>query len=147
DFPDKIIIRPGQRTVRGGPAQRLAEPAEVPERPLPGENAGEFRPLRPEDRERPRAGFGEMPKQPPPPAEPPPAPAPEAMPPGPWFLPDRPVPQPPNPNAPANDRLLALGKMAFADGEHARAEGRFRQAAEAAPKDAVPHFYLAQAQF
>jgi tetratricopeptide (TPR) repeat protein len=134
DFPDKIIIRPGQKTARG---------AKVP--PADAPPAGE------------KLAAPEMRKAEPPPAgeklappeirkPEPPAPA-EPLPPGEFWIPDRPVPRPANPNAPEHERLLSLGKMAFADGEYARAERRFQQAVAVAPKEAMSHFFLAQVQF
>jgi hypothetical protein len=134
DFPDKIIIRPGQRpAARPAPAVRAPAPVEAPEKPLPGDQAGGFRPVRPEDRDR---------AQRPMPAEQADAPAVD-----PFRRPDRPIPRAPNPAAPENEQLLALGRMSFADGEYVRAERRFAQAVQAAPKDPGGHFFLAQAQF
>jgi Flp pilus assembly protein TadD len=128
DYPDKIIIRPGQKTVRGP-----ARPAEPP--PMPAEPV---RPPRPEDRQPPP-----MPREPEP-----------IEPKAPWWpqlppVPERPAPKPADPKAPLAQQQLDLGKQAFADplAEYARAERRFQQAIEADPKQPLAHFYLAQAQF
>jgi hypothetical protein len=63
DHPDKIIIRPRQRTVRDADPP-VAKPEKIGEPLLPGDPAGAFRPLVPEDRARAQ--------------QPPPAPAPKA---------------------------------------------------------------------
>jgi hypothetical protein len=84
--------------------------------PLPGEEAGVFRPLDPGNRDRARRPL------PPPPPEPPPKKE-EGM------------------------DLIALGRKAFAAQEYGRAAQRFRRAAAAAPREALPHFLLAQALF
>jgi Flp pilus assembly protein TadD len=116
-------------------------PPPPPERP-PGREAGKFRPLDPDNRDRARR-----------PVRPEPEPEPE-QPPRP-RLPrdDDPVP-PPRPRAPVPDpdqrresqRQVELGKEAFADGEYGLAAERFRRAADTAPNDPLPHFLLAQAQ-
>ncbi|MBL8793774.1 MAG: tetratricopeptide repeat protein [Planctomycetia bacterium] len=156
DFPGKIIIRPGGKR-NNGQAERPPEPAELPPAPLPGVEAGKFRPLRPEEREQVRPAD----PAPPPPAKPPagakdappvpqdlpPADAPVPMGPLPPWAPDLPVPRPNNPGAPAAEKLLALGKIAFGNQEYARAERRFRQAVDENPKEALPYFYLGQALF
>jgi tetratricopeptide (TPR) repeat protein len=49
------------------------------------------------------------------------------------------------PAGPADVHLLALGRKAFAAQEYGRAAQRFRQATAAAPREALPHFLLAQA--
>jgi hypothetical protein len=136
DFPDKIIIRPGQNALRVAREKPHEPPAEPPPKPLPGDPAGQFRPLRPEDRDRAKQPML---------AEEQPAPAAPMVPPG-W---DRPEPRPPDPRAPQALQQIELGKLAFSDirREYARAERRFALAVEADPKVALSHFYLAQAQF
>jgi hypothetical protein len=104
------------------------------------------------------------------PAQPPerlraPAPAqPAPPPPQPVQPPVKPLPAPaqpplaeppelPMPPAPLNDpdaeynRLLGLGREAFANLEYGRAADRFRQAAVLAPKQGLPLFLLAQTLF
>ena len=113
-----------------------------PEPPLPGREAGVFRPIGPDDRARARQPFrpGQPPAPPPERAKPP-----KKEPAGPPMR----LPRPPGPNPnPKKEsvRLLDLGKDAFATQEYGRAAERFRQAAEADPRAALPHFLLAQAQ-
>lgn len=136
DFPDKIIIRPRQKTVRGPAPERPIQPAPAPA-PIPDDPPGAAPPVRPDNRPPP------LPREPEP-----------REPAGPWWpqippVPDRPAPRPPDPGAPPAQQQLELGKQAFADPlrEFARAEQRFRRASAADPKLALPHFYLAQAQF
>lgn len=119
DFPDKIVIRPRPpQPVQ--PVKREEPPlAEPPLRPLPGQAAGEFRPIQPDDRAR---------VQPERPAAP--------------LLPDQPEKDPVAESA----RQVGLGKMAFAAKEYGRAERRFHRAAQVAPKEPLPHFLLAQAR-
>ena len=135
DHPDKIIIRPGQKN-RGVPPAAAPGVEQIPApapKPDPADEAKNFRPIPPPNK-------GDMPKPPVPEMVEPPAP-------GPWGIPDRPVPRPPNPNAPEHERLIGLGKLAFGDREYARAEHRFQQATQLAPQDALGYFHLAQAQF
>lgn len=139
DYPDKIIIRPGQKTVRGGAAAPAIEQIPAPQPANPLDEGKNFRPIPPPDRPRP-PDKADMRK----PAEPGMREPPAA---GPWGIPDRPVPRAPNPNAPENERLIGLGKLAFADREFGRAERRFQQATQAAPQDALGYVHLAQAQF
>jgi hypothetical protein len=156
DFPGKIIIRPGGKR-NNGQAERPPEPAEpIPPLQLPGVDAGKFRPLRPEEREqvqpaKPPAGKEKPPaaqEKPPVPQDLPPADGPSApMGPLPPWAPDLPVPRPGNPAAPAAEKLVALGKIAFGNREYARAERRFQQAVDESLKEALPYFYLGQAQF
>jgi hypothetical protein len=104
--------------------------------PLPGEEAGGFRPVRPEDRAR---------AQQPGPAAPPPAEkAPPRQPP---REPPLPVPPPEEDLRAENARQVALGRQAFAAREYGRAELRFRDAVAALPDDAMAYFLLAQARF
>jgi thioredoxin-like negative regulator of GroEL len=51
------------------------------------------------------------------------------------------------PSGPEDVRPLARGRQAFAAQEYGRAAQRFRQAVAAAPREALPHFLLAQALF
>jgi hypothetical protein len=107
------------------------------DRPLPGRDAGDFKPLDPDNRNRAA--------RPVPPALPPPKPEPPKK--------DEDLPPPPRPPLPeANPvaehaRLVGLGKEAFAAGEYGRAAQRFGQAAAALPNDATSHFLHAEALF
>jgi hypothetical protein len=113
-----------------------------PEPPLPGREAGVFRPIDPDNRARARQPFKpEQPPAPPPEREKPPKKEPAD--------PPRRLPRPPGPNPdPKKEsaRQLGLGKEAFATQEYGRAAERFRQAIDADPNAALPHFLLAQAQ-
>jgi hypothetical protein len=114
----------------------------APEPPLPGREAGVFRPIDPDNRARARQPF--KPDQPP-------APPPERGKPPKKELPGPPprLPRPPGPNADPKQeslRLIDLGKDAFANQEYGRAAERFRQAIDADPNAALPHFLLAQAE-
>lgn len=121
DFPDKIVIRPRQQQQPQLVKREEPRPMEEPPiRPLPGQAAGEFRPIQPEERAR---------VQPDRPAVP--------------MIPDQPEKEPVAESA----RQVALGKMAFAGKEYGRAERRFQQAVRAAPKEPIPYFCLAQARF
>jgi hypothetical protein len=125
----------------------MPPPAE--DRPLPGEQAGRFRPIPPGDRERAQkpAPPAEEPR-PPRPAERPPADEPRPRRPG-----ERPPPELPPPPQPEADpraehaRLIRLGKELFARGEYGWAAHRFRQAVALGPGDADGQFLLAQALF
>jgi len=135
DFPDKIIIRPKQRTVRVPAPDRPIQPAPAPAPIL------DDPPVAPPAR--PQAGPPPLPREPAP-----------QEPAGPWWpqlpdIPDRPALRPRDPAAPPAQQQIDLGKQAFADPlrEIARAEQRFLRAIAADPKLALPHFYLAQAQF
>jgi hypothetical protein len=128
--PDRPAPRPPQRP----PPEEVQPPQPKP----PGEAAGGFRPVRPDDRARP----------PEPPAKPAPKP--------PEPPKDKPKEKPPqlsHPPLPENDpraegsRLTALGRTAFAAAEYGRAALRFGQATRANPDDAGAHFLLAQAEF
>jgi tetratricopeptide (TPR) repeat protein len=105
------------------------------EPPLPGKEAGGFRPLEPDNRERARQPVpaGPPKDEPRKPIEPPP--------------PDRLMPRlPVNPDPRVESlRQIELGKGAFARQEYGQATERFRQAAELAPANALPQFLLAQA--
>jgi tetratricopeptide (TPR) repeat protein len=96
-------------------------------KPLPGKEAGVFRPLQPEDRARALQ---------PPPAEIPKPP--EAAP---------PAPEPPKETPPVPVDLVSRGKQAFASQEYGRAERLFRKLIEKEPRNPLGYFLLAQAQF
>jgi hypothetical protein len=105
--------------------RRRAEAVPVP--PLPGQPAGRFRPIDPQERIRPEAPKkaakpAEMPKKPP--------------------IPERPADNPRDENA----RLQALARQAFAAGEFGRAERRLQQAVRTTPDEPLTYFLLAQAQ-
>jgi Tetratricopeptide repeat len=119
------------------PPPRPAEPVAPP---LPGgRDAGVFRPLEPDNRD--RANRPGVPAPPPPPA--PPAPQ------GPRPF-DVDLPRPPMPEADPkteSGRLIALGRVAFAAREYGRAAQRFREAVKLTPADEMPYFLLGQALF
>ena len=107
----------------------------VPDRPLPGRDAGDFRPLDPDNRkraERPLPADQEPMKKPLPPPD-------EKLPP----LPRPPLPED-NPIA-ESARLVGIGKAAFADQQYGLAAERFLQASKLAPNDAMTHFLHAEA--
>src|SRR5208337_1786923 len=137
--PDKIIIRPRKN--------RTPKEPELPEeKPLPGEPAGKFRPIRPEDRIRAQPEQPGRPEMPEPKKPEPPKPEPkkpELPPPPPQELPPKPAPKP----EVGGDRALAMGKLAFSQEEYARAEYRFKVVIEQDPKNARAYFLLAQCQF
>ncbi len=100
---------------------------------------------------RPPLPAPEVPPVPPPPPKPAPPPAPPpALPP---LPPPGPPPELPMPPAPLNDpdaeynRLIGLGRDAFANLEYGRATDRFRQAAVVAPNRPTPWLLLAQTLF
>lgn len=112
------------------PDWRREDPDRPPEppAPLPGQNAGVFRPLDPGNRDRAR--------QPVPPEAPPEAPPkpPEV----------KPAP-PPTPPFPVEEPTLTdKGRAAFAAGEDGRAADHFRRAVAADPDDPLPRFLLIQ---
>jgi hypothetical protein len=116
-----------------------------PERRLPppdpqlpgGRDAGPFRPLAPDNRERANRPV-------PPDPQPRPDPRPDPQPP-PDKLP-RPLPPDANPKA-EGEQQLKLGREAFAAREYGRAIQRFRDAAKRLPDDATPLFLLGQGLF
>ncbi len=112
---------------------------EAPEKPLPGREAGRFRPLEPDNRERARQPIKpEPPPDRPPPKEPPPKEPPRQ--------PRLPLPPLPNPDPRVESaRQVDLGKKAFARGEYGRAAEHFRRAVDVAPDEPLPHFLLARA--
>jgi Tetratricopeptide repeat len=79
-----------------------------------------------------------------------PEPKPEPKPPPPPPPPPKEPPIPPRPPAAEkdpleeNNRLIALGRQAFADREYGKASQRFRQATRVAPHLSQAHFLLAQ---
>lgn len=123
--------------------------ADAPERPnrnrpLPGgREAGPFRPLEPDNRE--RAARPVPAEQPPPkPVAPPPAPR------APGAEPGADLPRPARPDADPKAesvRQLKLGRDAFVAGEYGRAIQFFRDAARATPEESEPYFLLAQGLF
>lgn len=122
--PPQIILPPPLEELDPPPPPRREEPPE--EQPLPGRDAGVFRPLDPDNRDKA--------KQPVPLPEPPPE--------------ERPLPPPPVRANPADEarRQIELGREAFGRGRYGQAAERFRQAVQLAPNNAVGHFLLAQAQ-
>jgi tetratricopeptide (TPR) repeat protein len=151
--PPPIVLVPRLRLLVEGlpldilPRNRLQALPEAPEPPLPGEEAGVFRPLAPDNRARALRPL--PPEQLPPKPVPakPDAPKPDAPKPAP--KPSAP-PQLPRPPAPEDDpqaeykRLLGLGRTAFAAQEYGRAAQRFQQATRIAPNQPLAHFLLAQ---
>jgi hypothetical protein len=127
-----------------------------PDRPPQGEqHFGGFHKVEPPNGRRPAPEPLKPPVPPPeapkPPAPPPMPPAPPApMPPAP---PLKEPPELPKPPAPLDDpkaeydRLLALGRAAFADQQYGRAAERFRQAAVLQPNQPMPQFLLAETLF
>lgn len=102
---------------------RRPDPMPPPDPPLPGEAAGKFRPVGPGDREKAR--------RPAPDAKPDPKKPKEDRPP-----PPLPMPPPPDPDPNVEyQRLIAMGKEAFAVQERGRALHRFRQAVALRPGD------------
>jgi hypothetical protein len=149
--PQIVFVSPTRILVNGLPLdivprdrQEMPPAAEPPERlpppPLPGENAGAFRPLDPDNRARARRPLA--PEQPLPPPKQPDVPKPPVKP----KEPPRP-PQPPDEPKPENLRLLELGRRAFAALEYGRAAQRFRQATQVAPDEPTAYRLLAQALF
>ncbi len=108
---------------REPPADVLPAPAPAAVPPLPGQNAGVFRPLDPDNRERAR-----QPVAPEPPAQP--------APPGPTEPPLAPL---------EGATLTDRGRAAFQAGEYGRAADIFRRAAADDPADPRPPFFLVQA--
>jgi tetratricopeptide (TPR) repeat protein len=139
--PRDSLYAPDDDLRRDRPARRDLDRdldvAPMEKLPLPGRDAGDFRPLDPDNRKR-----AEQPILPDvPPMKKPDLPPPEdKMPP--------PLPRPPQPeNDPVAEsaRLIGLGKTAFAEQEYGRAAERFLQASKLTPKDAMVHFLHAQA--
>jgi hypothetical protein len=157
--PPPIIVAPnGFRRGDDEPAPRREPPRQRiddidPRDFPPGEPAGGFRPIRPEERARIQQGQPAEPPAPPMPPAVPPAPKVPAAPPVPMEKPKAArAPELPRPAQPETDpqaesaRLAALGREAFAAGEYGRAAERFRQASAAAPRDPEAQFLLAQTQ-
>jgi hypothetical protein len=107
--------------------------------PLPGQEAGGFRPVRPEDRARAQ--------QPAPPAPPAAAPAEKGPARPPPREPPLPVPAPEADLRAVYARQVALARQAFAAGEYGRAELRLRDAIAAVPDEPEAYFLLAQTRF
>ncbi len=133
----------------------LQNDQERPGPPVQGEqHFGGFHKVEPPPGRRPQQP---EPLGPPAPAPEPPAPPPPVPPPAPPPRPPLPPPGPPPelsmPPAPLNDpdaeynRLIGLGRDAFANLEYGRAADRFRQAAAVAPNRAPPWFLLAETLF
>lgn len=140
-LPDDLFNPP---PVTLPPYEAVMAPKPPPEEPpLPGREAGIFRPLDPDNRARARQPVRpDQPPAPPPERDRPPK---KERPAGPPMR----LPRPPGPRAdPQREslRLIALGKESFADQEYGRAAERFRLAGEADPTAPLPLFLLAQAQ-
>ena len=103
--------------------------------PLPGQEAGVFRPLQPDDRAR---ALKQAPPEPRKVPEPPPP-----LPQDPWLANPQHLEPPP---APAPVDSVSRGKKAFTDQEYGRAERYFLQAVKQESAPASVHFLLAQAQ-
>ena len=130
--------------------QSLRDDQAPPDRPPQGEQRfGGFKKVEP-----PAGRRAQPPELLQPPA---PVPQPPAQPPAPPPLPKLPPapppaapPQLPEPPAPLGDpkaeydRVLGLGRTAFADLQYGRAADRFRQAAALQPNQPMPHFLLAE---
>ncbi|GIW80843.1 MAG: hypothetical protein KatS3mg105_2650 [Gemmatales bacterium] len=117
----------GDRFIRIEPKRGKPEEAL---RPLPGEKAGDFRPLRPEERERAKDEIPPGPQNPMPrKAEP--------------EIPLEPADNPRDEHA----RLIALGKQAFRQRQYGLAERRFERATQVLPRQAMGWFLLAEARF
>lgn len=121
------------------PQARLNDPP--PPAPLPGRDAGVFRPIDQDNRDR-AARPVPLEPAPPPMEKPQPAPPPPEPPDMPrrGFVPVAAV----NPRDEAA-RLVALGRDHFAAREYGRAAERFRQALRASPNEGQTQFLLAQA--
>jgi len=142
-YPNPVVIVPPPPAPAPAPRQsegeapkgqliilpRKGEAAENPKpaAPLPGKEAGVFRPLRPDDRDRAlQPAPAEVPK--------PPEPA-------------RPAPEAPKEIPPVPVDLMSRGKQAFAVQEYGRAERLFRKMTDKEPQNPLGYFLLAQAQF
>jgi tetratricopeptide (TPR) repeat protein len=135
--PTPVVILPPALPSLIDPGELMPALPALPALPrLPGEEAGGFRPVRPEDRARAQ--------QPAPPAPPPAEKAPPRQPP---REPPVPVPAPEADLRAENAHQVLLGRQAVAAREYGRAELRFRDAVAALPDDPVTYFLLAQARF
>ena len=123
---NRLVVPPPEEEFP--PPRPRPMPMEDP--PLPGRDAGVFKPLDPGNRDRAQKPAPPAPKDQPPP------PAPDQL-----FR--RPAPEA-DPRT-ESERRIELGKEAFERGEYGRAAERFRQAAELAPNNALPQFLLGQA--
>jgi hypothetical protein len=117
----------------------LPRPDQPPEeRPLVGKDAGGFRPIKPDERDRARRP---IPAEPPPKPEAPAPKPPEAKPPA---MPlDKPLDDPKAEHA----RQIILGKDAFAHQAYGRAAQHFGRATTLLPGESMGHFLFAQALF
>jgi tetratricopeptide (TPR) repeat protein len=119
---------------REGPIMVKVEPKPV-EKPLAGQEAGKFRPIGPDERDKARQ-----------PIKPDPLPKPRADE-GKEEVKPLPLPEvKANPKAEAV-RLIMLGREAYADQGYGRALQRLQQASGADPKNAEAHLLLGQALF
>lgn len=143
NYVEEPLIRPGQQVPLVEVPPRDAPP------PLPpGVPAGEFRPIRPEDRAKALAPVLVDPPRPPavkpmPPEKPRAEDPPKARPPARLLLP----PQSEDDPKAEYTRQLALGRAAFANQEYGRALTRLRQAVAVLPVDPTAHFLLGQTFF
>jgi hypothetical protein len=138
--PPVVVLPPPVVNVTPPPVVNVLPPPQAPEPenpPLPpGREAGKFRPLDPDNRDRARR-------------EAKPEPLPEEEPRA-WPPEVAPLPMPPAPeNDPEaeNARLVQRGREAFAAGEYARAARQFRRANAVWADNAPAYFLLAQALF
>ncbi|MBY0522592.1 MAG: hypothetical protein K2R98_04315 [Gemmataceae bacterium] len=129
DLVDPIVIRPRR------PGQERLPEVPPDDAPLPGAPAGNFRPVRPEDRARAQQPM--QPEQAQPPQQ---RPAAQAL---------RPLQPPAKELKPKEEvmRQIAQGRLAFAAQEYGRAGGRFQEATRALPDEPLPWFLLGQAYF
>jgi hypothetical protein len=148
--PDELLLERLRASLRDDEARA--------DRPLQGEqHFGGFHrvdphgnPLAPEPLKPPAAAPPAAPPPQAPPAQPPAPKPPAPMPP---IPPPAEPPDLPKPPAPLNDpnaeynRLLGLGRAAFANLEYGRAAERFRQAAALQPNQTLPIFLLAETLF
>jgi len=149
--PDDLTQEMLRESLRDDPAGPDAD------RPPHGEqHFGGFHKIEPHgrrpqaDQPPPEALPAPLPKPEAPPAPPPPAPKPPPAPPAAPPGPPPELPKPPGPLADPNaesDRLVGLGRTAFANLEYGRAAERFRQAAALTPNRPTPQFLLAETLF
>jgi hypothetical protein len=119
------------------PDRERMPPPPAPDLPG-GRDAGVFRPLDPDNRN--RAARPAKPVEPLPRPMPPPEPAPPA-----GELPRPPLPAA-DPKA-ESTRQMALGRTAFSAREYGRAAQRFRDAVKLTPAEPLPYFLLGQSLF
>jgi predicted Zn-dependent protease len=140
--PEGVVVRPRhellvdrreqeRKGIFAPQREEIAAPEAPPdEPPLPGQPAGRFRKVNPED----RARAAQAPREPLPQPRPPRDAA------------QQPPPAEETPDA-ETARHIAQGKEAFAAQQYGLAARRFRQATVSGPKDPLAHFLLAQARF